>query len=207
MRLLLSFGQITRYFFSHGFVGAHPDIYLRGEPGPLWSFKKGGRNPRNPLYTWMSCGKLVAMVIRSMGYPPGNDHISHQTGSSETHRLKMPFLGDILVPWRVFHLSLYKWLVYWGEITHWSFPGHPSTGHRFVEAHVTWSGFMDLPPEVLSVSVYTPSAYNLLGNLIWLRKIKCLDQVVIEEIPSEHWPPKKLVISNWPLFGGFDLQF
>ena len=35
-------------------------------------------------------------------YPPGNGYISHQTGSLENHRLKMPFWGDMLVPWRVY---------------------------------------------------------------------------------------------------------
>ena len=32
------------------------------------------------------------------------------------------------------------------------------------------SGFVDSPPEVLSVSVYAPSAYNVLGNPGALRK-------------------------------------
>ena len=37
-----------------------------------------------------------------MHYPPGNGYISHQTGSLENHRLKMPFLGGYgFVPWRV----------------------------------------------------------------------------------------------------------
>ena len=41
--------------------------------------------------------------IRLDGTLKGMDHISHQTGSLETHRLKMRnFLGGYsLVPWRV----------------------------------------------------------------------------------------------------------
>jgi len=41
-------------------------------------------------------------AVHHWEYPPGDGYISHQTGSLENHRLKMPFLGDMLVSWRVY---------------------------------------------------------------------------------------------------------
>ena len=120
----------------------------------------------------LSCGKLGAMVIGSMGY----------------------------------FTYLYKWLA---SILGWNHPliltskGTSKHWTPFCWSPRGWD-FWICPPEVLSVSVYTPSAYNLLGNLIWFRKIKCLDQVVIEEIPSEHRPQKKM--GNFqliPFWGGW----
>ena len=51
---------------------------------------------------FLSC-PFISFHLLSFLYPPGNDHISHQTGSSENHRLKFVPTGRgyVIVPSRI----------------------------------------------------------------------------------------------------------
>ena len=69
------------------------DIYIPGKNQP-WT--PGPLNGPIGLLTYMNEWWISLWLY---GYPPGNDHISHL--GKRKFIFKMPFLGDMLVPWRV----------------------------------------------------------------------------------------------------------
>ena len=52
----------------------------------------------DPIAPWKQVARHVGIGER-YGYPPGNDHISHL--GKRKILFKIPFLGDMLIPWRV----------------------------------------------------------------------------------------------------------
>ena len=64
--------------------------------------KRGNDEIRFKVSTYEVLNPLVGMILFGISIPSRErSHGTHRKGSSENHRLKMSFLGDMLVPWRV----------------------------------------------------------------------------------------------------------